>query len=240
MWFSLLLDTSRPVKANGLWRSKCTVLHHVSSISSRALQVCTPAVHKSPHITLHHLSLVPSKRKLNGITQPQCQPRSRCSCMSSVTPRNRSPTRYFPVVSFSVWHPGPFHRGQTEWPRGGRPGDLKSQWGDEWRPPLRSSTVDTTYVLSSSSGKCCGSHEWSKTQRGGPEPPVSPDCRLDDGKQSQQVGTRQRRGWKELCLKNKMEARKGARGKTGKGKDGEGKWEAAGNQEHKNAPNGTF
>lgn len=57
----------------------------------QALQVCVPAVHKTTHITLHHLSLLPSKRKLNGITQPTVSAKimlyvyEQCHCLQQVT-----------------------------------------------------------------------------------------------------------------------------------------------------------
>ena len=54
---------------------------------------------------------------------------------------------------------------------------------------------------------CCRSHEWSKTQRASPESPVSPDCRLGDGKQSQQVGTRQSRDKRSSVWKTTWQRR---------------------------------
>lgn len=65
---------------------------------------------------------------------------------------------------------------------------------------------------------CCRSHEWSKTQRASPESPVSPDCRLGDGKQSQQVGTRQSRDKRSFVWKTTWRQGKELEGKQRRGR----------------------
>ena len=77
--------------------------------------------------------------------------------------------------------------------------------------PLLAYTVDTGLPHAIHSPRrvhvCCRSHEWSKTQRASPESPVSPDCRLGDGKQSQQVGTRQSRDKRSSVWKTTWQRR---------------------------------
>lgn len=66
----------------------------------QALQVCMPAVRKSPHITLHHLSSLPSKGKLNGTMQPAVSAQTMLYEVSLLTTGHPQEASHFPAVSF--------------------------------------------------------------------------------------------------------------------------------------------
>lgn len=65
----------------------------------QALQVCMPAVHKSPHITLHHLSFLHGKRKLTGTTQPTVSAESMLYEVLLLTTGHPPEASHFPAVS---------------------------------------------------------------------------------------------------------------------------------------------
>lgn len=111
-----------------------------------------PAVHKSSPITLHHLSLLPSKKEVEWHHAAHSVSRDHTLCVWAVlalTTGHPPETFHFPAVSLRVRRVvpcdrGPFQRGQTEWPHCGLPGVLIRPAGG-WAAALlhHSFTTDT-------------------------------------------------------------------------------------------------
>lgn len=116
-------------------------------IHLQALQVCMPAVHKSPHITLHHLSFLPSRKEVEW--HHAAHSVSREHAIWSVATQNRSPTGgiSFPSGEFLSYAHGSLPR----WAISSRP-DSVTSWWMAWRFdtarredgmfPLHTSAVD--------------------------------------------------------------------------------------------------
>lgn len=167
----------------------------------QALHICMPTVYKSPHITLHHLSFLPSTRKSKVTMRPSVSAESMLYEVSALTTGHPQEASYFSTLSFWV-------RQVVLAIVGHFPG-ARHCWGC-FLKVCTGVTVSPAHVpgFTTCLGLSwvyiwCRSHEWSKTQQGGLEPLVSPYCRLDNRKQSQQLDTRQSRDKRSFVWKTR-------------------------------------